>query len=238
MSLCMMKILTESAHNTALYQLDSENETLLDQEDNDSLTEEAPSPSHCKDSFSVAVVTSCMTYIVFLPCMLNFMLMHVGAKLKGDIKRRLQLIKKKLIMFAVILFIVMVLFSVPYIVTSTLKHQRNSHCHDIPVPTRRLIAKNSTIVLLNTTNVLDQLLSCQESMLEVVANFPMSIYLIVCKTLKHTRYYLKDHTSIKYFNASNPLPAAFDERYPNYLLNGNINVTVDVSVSANKKFSV
>ena len=166
--------------------------------------------------------------------------MYVGAqlyyKVKGDIKSRLPIIKRGYIIFAVIVSIIMVSSPVPYIATVILKHGHDSHCRDIlpvHVPTlyETLIAKNSTTILLNTTDALDQLLSCHEPTLEIVATFPMSIYLVVCENLQYTNYLLADHTSIMFLNASNPLPTAFDERYPNYLVNGNINVTINVSVS-------
>ena len=122
----------------------------------------------------------------------------------------------------------MVLSTVLYPVLVGLKHCHDSHCRNIPSSYDMLIAKNSTVILLNSTNVRNQL-SCYKPMIEIMADFPMSVYLLLCKNLNYVSYFLDNYSSIQFWNASNPLPTAFDERFPNYLVEGNISLTVNIS---------
>lgn len=148
--------------------------------------------------------------------------------LKDEIKCKFCAIKKNYAIYSAIVFTIMVLSIVPYLVLVGLKHGHDSQCHNIPSSYEMLILKNSTMILLNTTNAHNQL-SCYEPIIEIRANFPMSVYLLLCKNLHYINYFLDNYSSIEFFNASNPLPTAFDEHYPNYLVGGNIHLLVNIS---------
>ena len=107
-------------------------------------------------------------------------------------------------------------------------YNHQSNCHKIPSSNEIPIGKVSTVILLNTTNAVDQL-TCYESTIKVMANFLVSVHLLPCQNLRYSNYTLVNHTSIEYNNTQRPFIPAFDDGYPNYLVDGQINMTVNVS---------
>ena len=94
--------------------------------------------------------------------------------------------------------------------------------------TSTAMAKNSSTILINTTDVAP-ILKCYQPEVNVSTSFPVNLYQTNCNNLSHSNLVIVDHKSRQYTDARNPLPAVFDEGYPNYLTDANISVTVNVS---------
>ena len=109
----------------------------------------------------------------------------------------------------------------------------NSQCASASASSsiEKLIAKNSTVILLNTTDdYAAGQQACYEPNITITAKFPMNIYLLPCQSVRYFNYtYVRN--SLEYPNQSNPLPSGFDENYHNYLVKGHISVTVNVSLT-------
>ena len=116
-----------------------------------------------------------------------------------------------------------------------LKKHSSSHCVRAPSSIETLIAQNSTVILLNTTEYhVSDLQTCFEPNIVIETEYLVNVSLIPCQNLQYSEYLQVNRTSLEYTNVKNPLPVAFNEtcsRIPNYLVNGHINVDVNVSVS-------
>ena len=134
----------------------------------------------------------------------------------------------------IVTFIIMVILIWLYVGLKQ-KHDLNSQCQDAPSSTEILIAKNSAVILLNTTEYyLADLQTCYEPNVAIETKYLVNVSLIPCQDLQYSNYLPKNRISLGYTNVKNPLPVAFDEtccQIPNYLVNGHINVTVNISTS-------
>ena len=116
-----------------------------------------------------------------------------------------------------------------------LKKHSSSHCVHAPSSIETLITQNSTVILLNTTEYhASDLQTCFEPNIVIETEYLVNVSLIPCQNLQYSEYLQVNRTSLEYINVKNPLPVAFNEncsRIPNYLVNGHINVDVNVSAS-------
>lgn len=124
---------------------------------------------------------------------------------------------------------IIILISIALYVELKKKYGLNSQCLNAPSSTEILIAKNSTVILLNTTSHYTcDLQTCYEPNITITAYFPMDVYLLPCQSLLYSNYTCV-RPSIQYPDQPNPLPSGFDENYQNYLVNGHVNMTVNIS---------
>lgn len=109
----------------------------------------------------------------------------------------------------------------------------NSQCLHVPSSTEVLIAQNSTVILLNTTEYyMSGRQNCYEPNIVIKTEYLVNVSVVPCENLQYSDCIPISRTSLEYTNAKNPLPVVFDENHsPNYLVNGHINVTVNISTS-------
>ena len=131
------------------------------------------------------------------------------------------------------IFIILMLISIGVYIRVKQKYDLYSQCMNAPSSTEIPIAKNSTVILLNTTShyTCDLQTSYEPNIITITANFPMDVYLLPCQSVQYSNYtYVR--TSFEYPDQPNPLPSGFDENYQNYLVNdGHVNMTVNVSTN-------
>ena len=130
------------------------------------------------------------------------------------------------------IILILILVATVTSITIGVAHTHNSAnnlCHELPSSYDESIAKNSTIFLLNTTKVASYL-KCFGSSIRVTTSIPITLYQAPCNYLKYHNISFNSQ-SLEYFNATNPLPVVFDQRYQNYLMNANIRISINVTAS-------
>ena len=165
---------------------------------------------------------------------------------RNDIKEKCKvLVKMKkcawsiiILLLSIIVIIIIMSIWIGIYVPLKQKYDLNSHCLHAPSSIEILIAQNSTVILLNTTEYYaSDLQTCYEPNITIETEYLVNVSLIPCQNLQYSEHIQVNRTSLEYTNVKNPLPVAFDEsccHSPNYLVNGHINVGVKINVSVSK----